>query len=430
MDREARAFEALAAQVLREKKAIDEHNRVLSYGARLGRDLNDVVGRTMPRERYMLWQELAAAGNPRAATARPEPREDGVLLFPGDKVLRFFPPAFAAHAGKMRARVKELTAALPPPHSYLTIMEESPEPANLRVFVRGSPQNLGEEAPRAFLTVFRDLFPEFYTKGSGRLQLAEAMASPKNPLTARVMVNRVWDWHFGNGLVRTPSNFGQTGDRPVHAELLDYLAARFMEQGWSLKRLHREIVLSSTYRLSSGMVESNYAADPDNRLHWRYDRRRLDAEALRDSMLFAGGTLDETMGGRPLPLDSPANRRRSVYGRISRNVLDPMLALFDFPNPNATSEQRIPTTVPLQRLFLLNSPFVMAQSAALAERLEREGAADPDRGIARAYRILFQRTPSGTESRAGLAYVSGAGAGGWARYAQVLLSTDEFLYTE
>lgn len=427
MRQESSAFQTLVAQVFREHHLVDEYNNVLKYGAKTGRELGDVVGRTMPRDRYMLWQELGADGNPRASDAVPDAREDGVLNFRGDKVLRFLPAAFRDHISAMRARLAELKREVPPPYPYLSVIEDSPKPANLRVFIRGNAQNLGEEAPRAFLSVLRDVAPEPFTKGSGRLQLAEAIASPRNPLTARVMVNRVWEHHFGYGLVRTPSNFGQTGDRPAHPELLDYLASRFVEQGWSLKKLHREIVLSSVYRLSGEMAKANYAADPDNRMHWRFARRRLDAEGLRDSLLFVSGTLDEKMGGPATPLDSPENRRRTVYGKISRNILDPMLTLFDFPNPNQHAEQRIPTTVPLQRLFLLNSPLIMQQGAALAARLDREHLVDPAKRIARVYELLFQRAPAAAEMEQGMAYVADGGES-WSRYAQVLLASNEFLY--
>ena len=199
-------------------------------------------------------------------------------------------------------------------------------------------------------------------------ELAEAIASPANPLTARVIVNRVWQHHFGYGLVRTPSNFGSQGDRPSHPELLDYLAARFVREGWSLKKLHREIMLTAVYALSDDHSDRDYAEDPDNRLLWRYNRRRLDAESLRDSLLYVSGKLDLQAGGPAVRLDKE-NNRRTVYAYISRRQLDPMLALFDFPNPNNTSEQRLQTTVPLQKLFFMNSPFVIDQSTALAAAL-------------------------------------------------------------
>jgi mono/diheme cytochrome c family protein len=427
---EANAFQLVATQIFQEKLEIDEFNESLKVGAQLGRDLNDVMGKTMAREKYMLWQDLAAVGNPRASTARPEPRVDGVLMFPGDKVLRFLPPSYTSDVAKMRARLAELVAARPVPYDFLTIVEDAPKPADLRVFVRGNPLNLGEEAPRGFLTVLSDLFPGRFNQGSGRLQLAEAIASPKNPLTVRVMVNRIWERHFGYGLVRTPSNFGQTGDRPVHPELLDYLSSRFMEQGWSMKKLHREIVLSTTYRLSTESSKVNADKDPDNRLHWRYPVRRLDAEALRDSMLFVSNLLDEKMGGVAVPLDSRTNKRRTIYGKISRNTLDPMLTLFDFPNPNTTSEQRIPTTVPLQRLFLLNSPFVMEQAAALAARLDDPKLKTSTDRIQQIYQLVLQRNPSETELHAGQQFIATDGESAWTRYAQALLASNEFLYGE
>ena len=196
-----------------------------------------------------------------------------------------------------------------------------------------------------------------FTKGSGRLELAEAIADPNNPLTARVMVNRIWQRHFGQGIVRTPSNFGQLGDRPRHPELLDYLAASFVENKWSIKAMHREIMLSSVYALSAENSAANYAVDPENRLVWRANRRRLDAEALRDSLLYVSGNLDLKPGGKAERL-TDENKRRAVYGFVSRRKLDGMLALFDFPSPNNTSEQRLSTNVPLQMLFFMNSALV------------------------------------------------------------------------
>ena len=431
IQQESDAFQMLAVQVVWRKKESDEYNNAIfaAFKRGLDREVNDFEGKTMPRDRYMLWQELAAIGNPNADPSQIEALKDGVVMFSGDKVLRFMPAAFREYVAGMRTRLNELNAAMPAQYPFLSVIEDLPKPADLHVAIRGNQQNQGEEAPRGFLTVFKDIWPDPFTKGSGRLQLAEAIASPKNPLTARVMVNRIWEGHFGHGLVLTPSNFGQTGDRPVHPELLDYLAGRFIEQGWSLKKLHREIVLSETYRLSTDRLAANLAVDPDNRLHWRYPVRRHDAESLRDSLLFVTNSLDERMGGPAVPLDNLSNHRRTIYGKVSRNMLDPMLNLFDFPNPNQTSEQRLLTTVPVQRLFLLNSPLVMNQAEALATRLDLETLKEPQR-IIRAYQLLFQRQPSDTELKAGLEYISAGDTGAWSRYAQVLLASNEFLYLE
>jgi hypothetical protein len=423
------AFQELAVETLRQKRAVDEYNRAISYGAKTQRMLGDVVGRTMDRAHYMLWQELAAEGNPHANDAVPDARVDGVLYYKGEKVERFLPPSYREHLAQMRTRLGQLKAAMPPQYPYLSIIQDVPKPENLHVFIRGNAQNPGEEAPRAFLTALRDCAPQPFTRGSGRLELAEAIANPHNPLTARVMVNRVWQYHFGYGIVRTPSNFGLTGDRPSNAPLLDYLASRLVENRWSLKALHREILLSSTYALSADRAPENTTADPDNRLNWRYNRQRLDAEALRDALLFVAGDLDPKAGGPPVPLEDSKNHRRTVYGRISRQRINPMLAMFDFPNPNITSEQRVPTTVPLQRLFLLNSGLMMQQADALAARIAREAGDGPEARIRHAYHLLFQRSPKPREIAAALDFLQ-TGAAAWPEYAQVLLSSNEFLYVD
>ncbi|MEX2301954.1 MAG: DUF1553 domain-containing protein [Bryobacterales bacterium] len=198
--------------------------------------------------------------------------------------------------------------------------------------------------------------PAPFTKGSGRIELAEAIA--KNPLAARVLVNRVWKWHFGAGIVNTPSNFGQVGERPSHPELLEFLAQRFADGGMSIKQLHRDIMLSAAYRLSSDYNEAAYKKDPNNRLHWRFSRRRLDAEAIRDSLLFVSGLLKEKIGGPSGDLDDPKFNRRTVYGTVSRFLLADYLRTFDFPNASLTAEQRFTTSVPQQPLFFMNSEFV------------------------------------------------------------------------
>ena len=213
------------------------------------------------------------------------------------------------------------------------------------VLIRGNPSTPGAKVAPALSDGARRRQTPF-AHGSGRLDLARAIASKDNPLTARVMVNRVWQHHFGRGLVGTPSNFGALGERPSHPELLDWLARRFIASGWSLKALHREIMLSSTYRQSSRLDSSGYAKDPENVLLWRMNRRRLDVEAWRDAILAVAGRLDSKIGGPSLSLDAPANERRTLYAAISRHDLSSMLRLFDFPDPNITSGGRVETTVP------------------------------------------------------------------------------------
>ncbi|MBM3793796.1 MAG: DUF1553 domain-containing protein, partial [Acidobacteria bacterium] len=265
-----------------------------------------------------------------------------------------------------------------------------------------------------------------FTKSSGRLELTEAIADPANPLTARVAVNRVWKQHFGTGLSSTPSNFGQLGEKPSHPELLDYLAARFVEQGW-LKALHREIMNSAVSQLAASSEPKAFETDPDNRLYWRANRKRLYVEPLRDTLLAVTGEIDLTAGGKAEKLTEAANKRRTVYGFVSRRKLDGTLSLFDFPNPNSTSEQRIETATPLQALFFINSTFLQDRSQALAAKLAGAGTTDAAR-IQAAYRRLYHRAPTPQELKLGLAFLGSAGADAWPLYAQALLSANELLF--
>jgi hypothetical protein len=223
------------------------------------------------------------------------------------------------------------------------------------------------------------------------------------------MVNRIWQHHFGRGIVDTPSNFGMMGERPTHPELLDYLAARFVESGWSVKAMHREIMLSAAYQLAYQRSEANSAVDPDNRLIWRANFRRLEIEALRDSGLFVAGLLDERAGGPPQELERANSKKRTIYGRAARSPYS-LLTLFDYPDPNITSEQREVTNVPLQGLFFMNSDLIQRQADALLARLGPKGASDEESTarIQRAYRLLFQREPTQTEVHRGLEFLKKA----------------------
>jgi hypothetical protein len=252
------------------------------------------------------------------------------------------------------------------------------------------------------------------------------------PLAARVIVNRVWKHHFGAGLVETPSDFGAQGQRPTHPELLDDLAAQFVANGWSLKWLHREILLSATYRQASAYDPRKQALDPDNRWLWRMNRRRLEVEAWRDAMLAVNGTLRQQQGGPPADLGDPANGRRSVYGMVKRRELNDMLRLHDFPDPTTTSPGRVPTTTPLQLLFTLNSPLVQHEAAALARRLKVVAPAGGEARIRRAYLLLFGRPATAAEVRLGLDYLAGEPVldAAWEQYAQALLGSNEFLFVD
>jgi hypothetical protein len=283
--------------------------------------------------------------------------------------------------------------------------------------------------------VLSDGPPKPFKEGSGRRELADAIVNPRNPLTARVIVNRVWALNFGRPLVGTPSNFGALGERPSHPELLDDLAARFMDNGWSLKWLQREIVLSAAYRQSSTADARARAADPDNRLLGRMNRRRLSVESWRDAVLSAAGRLDDTtVGGPSIDPQDPKERRRTVYSAVSRLEPNRMLALFDFPDPNAHADRRLETT-PLQKLFVLNSPFMTAAASHLADRLTTEVAADDSadrRRIDQAYRLLYARPLTEKEGKLRLAYLAEGDdrAARWRQYAQALLAANEMMFLD
>jgi hypothetical protein len=272
-----------------------------------------------------------------------------------------------------------------------------------------------------------------WTAGSGRKDLAAAVASPGNPLTARVIVNRIWTAYFGTGIVGTTSNFGLLGERPTHPELLDDLALRFVQNGWSLKWLHREIVLSATYRQAA----ATNPKDPDHRLLCGMPRKRLGAEGWRDSVLAAAGTLDTAhVGGPSLDPMDPKATRRTVYSRVSRLELNKFLAMFDFPDPNVSAEKRAETITPLQKLFLMNGPFVAAQAKALSERLAKDVPDETSDGVKkridRAYRVLYGRTATEAEVGLGIEFLDGGKDPGarWRQYAQVLLMANEMMYVD
>jgi mono/diheme cytochrome c family protein len=337
-----------------------------------------------------------------------------------------------------RAELDKLKKTAPPKPPVIHALADGPSPADMKVFLRGNPANPGEDAPRRFLEVLTSESAKPFSKGSGRLELAKSIADADNPLTSRVIVNRIWAQHFGRGIVATPSNFGHMGERPTHPELLDYLASRLMEKGWSLKALHREIVVSNTYRLSSETDSSDNAADPENVYHWRANRRRLEVEAWRDAMLAATGELDRSIGGPSIDLKSNDNRRRTLYGSVSRHNLDGLLRLFDFPDPNLTSDKRPITTVPLQQLFVLNSPFMERRAKALAARLTTDAPESDDLRVRRAFSLLYGRPATDREARMALTFLHASDAEGagppavprWEQLTQILLGTNEFAFVD
>lgn len=428
---QAERFQDSLDELIREQREIELHNQRVIEEHKKSTDPYDLfcigcnaVTKALERDKFMLWTELFEANQ----DMNGRDQDPGVLFYSGEEIDRFLPNETKAELKEKRQELESLKKSLPERYPFLHIIADKETPQDMRRHVRGDPYDLGEVVPRRFLSIFGNT--ERFEQGSGRLNLAEEIASPDNPLTARVIVNRVWHHHFGSGLVRTVSNFGQVGDRPSHPELLDYLVGRFIDSGWSIKQLHREILLSATYQMSSEYSENNFRKDPENRWLWRANRRRLDVEALRDSMLFVTGELDLKEGGPSFKwTDDP--RQRTLYGMVSRYRLQRLLSLFDFPDPGASSEMREVTNTPLQRLFFLNSELITDRSRDFVARLEQEAGADPEARIRRAYWLLFGRSPRTEEMRLAQSFVEDMNEQQpWQHLAQVLLSSNEFVFVD
>jgi hypothetical protein len=351
----------------------------------------------------------AARTNSPAPKTLPDPDREGlrqvlygpgspIMALDGDELRRFTDTPTQQMLRALMRKVDELDATHPgaPPRAMALV--DNATPYQPHIFRRGNPNNPGDAVPRAFLEVVAGPNRKPFTQGSGRLEMAQAIASRDNPLTARVWLNRVWMYHFGAPLVRTPSDFGVRSDPPSHPELLDFLAARFMEEGWSTRKLHRLIMLSAAYQQSSDDNPKASKADPNNQLFWRMNRRRLDLESMRDTLLAVSGKLDLTPGGRAMDLTTePFSTRRTVYGFVERQNLPGLFRTFDFASPDTTSPQRFTTTVPQQALFLMNSPFVVQQARAWLERAEIKSATSDEQKLRRLYRTAFQRGPDPEE---------------------------------
>jgi cytochrome c553 len=329
-------------------------------------------------------------------------------------------------------RIKQLYSKHPgaPPRGMT--LRDNDKPVEPHVFVRGNPGNRGPKVPRRFVAFLSGGSPKPFEHGSGRLELAEAITRADNPLTARVMVNRVWGHLFGKPLVPTPSDFGLRSEPPSHPELLDGLAAGFIADGWSVKRLIRRIMLSETYQRSSVGHEISWRLDPDNRWLSRQNRRRLDFEALRDGLLAAAGRLDLQLGGPSVDLfRTPFSTRRSIYGFIDRQNLPGVFRTFDFALPDTHSPQRFTTIVPQQALYLMNSAFMHEQARHLA--LRTAAAGDPTARVQDMYRLVFARDARPGEVFLALGFVTSfadKSADAWEALAQTLLMANEFLYVD
>ena len=302
---------------------------------------------------------------------------------------------------------------------------------DLPLFNRGDVRDKGDIVPRSFLRILSAQDKKIFTKGSGRLELAEAIVDPKNPLTARVAANRIWQMLFGRGLVLTASNFGSLGTPPTHPELLDYLAIAFIEGGWSTKNLIKKILLSSTYKQSSLVSLNKRKLDEENKFYSYFPRRRLSAEMLRDSMLFVSGEIEKgDSGSESLKISDTKNFRRTIYGKISRKELNHYLALFDYPDPNIHTSTREETITPAQKLYFINSPFVLSRARKIASNLVNDNL---ELSVQNSYLKILSRLPSEQEKSDTIKYISvdkEKRIGRLTRFAQNLLISNEFIFRD
>jgi mono/diheme cytochrome c family protein len=334
-----------------------------------------------------------------------------------------------------------LTAPGSPPRAMS--LREDPEPKDNFVFIRGNPLSRGARVFPKFIAVLSDSKTSTFENGKRRLGLARSVVSNNNPMTSRVVVNWAWQNHFGYGLVRTPDDFGTRGQPPTHPELLDYLADELRKKGWSLKWLHRQIMLSQAYR--QGAMENDHSRqkDPENHLLWRMPRRRLDFESMRDAMLAVCDELDVTMGGRPIDLNaSPAIPRRSVYGFVNRDVIANLMSTFDSANPNACTAKRPETTVPQQTLFALNSDFIQDRAIRLASIAKQATFPTNDERIVSMVRRILGRTPATSEVERARGFIESDSIGSkeesstadperkWIQLAHALMASNEFFFLD
>ena len=329
----------------------------------------------------------------------------------------------------IRTEIEQLKKSEPPKPGNAHVLAESGS-ADMHVALRGDLRKKGEIAPRSFIEIIEGKDRNKYSNGSGRIELSNSVVAPTNPLTARVIVNRIWGWHFGQGLVRTPSNFGTIGEKPSHPLLLDWLAFNFIKEGWSIKKLHKVILTSSTWQMSSSYNKEKFDKDGDNKMLWRYSPRKLEVESWRDTLLAVTGELDKKIGGSP-DGEILNSKRRTLYATISRTgdrfQSDAFLRLFDFPAAVSTSSKRSSSVVPQQYLFMMNSPFMTARAKYLGKQLF-DSSNNTKTIIESAYQKLYSRPPDNNERDLANKWLGDSPSQkNWELYAQVLLSAHELI---
>jgi len=417
-------FQDKLVDLMMAKRAIDEENDIIRAKALPGTKKkepsklpNEFVTnddfcpgcglslKSLPTEQGNLYADVFQRDLDSTLAAGQDSVQLPLLIFSGWSLERQLSGDRRALIENLRADIAAMRKTLPERYAYIHGVKDVEKPVDLNLAIRGNPFRPGDVIPRGFPTVLAPGgAPILFTKGSGRLELADTIV--KQPIAIRVIVNRLWKGHMGSGIVDTPSNFGKNGERPVHPELLEYLAQKFVDQKYSIKAMHREIMLSEAYQLSSEVtpaMKANVEKDAANRLYWRGNSTRMTAEQIRDAVLSVSGTLNTKMGGPSISL-TPMADRRTIYGRVSRVKNDDFLQLFDFPSPSQSAEKRFQTNVPLQRLFFMNSDFMQQHAERLAQRVI-ELPTDEAR-IQKTYRYIFGRAATPAEVAAGLAFLA------------------------
>lgn len=423
-------------------------NRLLAEPPKTKIELANVIGQLFS-ETISAWIE---AGSPPPQKGKFPLPNDGLAKlvfaknspanFPLSELANYLDPNAKTEIQNLDKELVKLNNHPPEGLARAMVIQDKSKIKPTRVMIRGNLHRQGDIAPRQFIAVLSplengEIKREPFKNKSGRLELANKIASPNNPLTARVFVNRVWMHHFSKPLVSTPSDFGIRCPPPVQNDLLDYLASEFMKNNWSIKQLHKTIMTSDTYCQASQNRALCDEVDPENRLLWKMNRRRLEFESLRDSMLAVSQQLDARMHGKPEKLfEANQSRRKTIYGEIDRQNLPGIYRIFDLPNPDQSAAKRTRTTVPQQSLFMINSPFVAAQANHIMKELVSNNERQIDQ-IKQLYRTLFQREPTPLEIEIGSQYIKSAelshkpdNLAPLARYAQVLLCTNEFEFID